>query len=829
MDETFFRNAPFSRSSPLCVHGAMALARGLLHAGAKVASALKPVVPPNIIFMRTCMARQQRRLACLFTRNHTAEMRLLDGKRLPMLDQHEGDGEGDVLPVAAVLLLLDAVPKLLLFLLLLVFTVAVTTWTCRLYQRQRHPWDGAMLSPPAAQLRAVQLEEEETLLKRRSSSKSPTSRFASPPPPPPDEGSSEAKAASATMSSEAASPTRAALQAMMRADDSWIKLRPGLAPADAEAAAESEATAEAAAEAKVAAAKAAAAEAAAAEAAAQARRQAAAEAAAAVWKMKRAESARPDDSWLKRQSTLEAAEAAAAEAAAAEAAAAEAAAVKAAAINAAAVEAASAEAAAAAEVAAAEARAAEARAAEARAAEARAAEAEYCLRRTNSFSRAVAPSPATKGPSADEVMGTPLPNQSSSSSSHSRSSGDSGDSNSSPSTGLAAAEATVLLGSIAAELLGRDSSAPAAPSPFEAMLAPSSSSTDGRKSPTSTSGSCALPSTSSAGWPSPTALTTTPSSAPKSPQVPLPDAIVMNTMDAASWMAGIPEAAASWDAVVGRHGIFVPPLEQLQRLHRSAKETLQLEAQSHRTLSTIDEGAAPEAAAPQPSCVSPAASTPQTLNSASTGNGRESDVALEWLSVRVAEAMALDINAAAPSAAASVQATVVMRIRATRQIRIRATGAEPTQVADESDPARREGFMRRGGHMRRSRSFEIGRALFTRHALSLRRTQSLERQLLREDERRDEREQRTPHKGWAVPRRLALLPLRSLLSRHWTPRARSPHEGAHEGARQGSREVETGTAEAEPETPDRVGNLMPGATPTGATTSPPTPDRGLRV
>ena len=801
----------------------MALARGLLHAGAKVASALKPVVPPNIIFMRTCMARQQRRLACLFTRNHTAEMRLLDGKRLPMLDQHEGDGEGDVLPVAAVLLLLDAVPKLLLFLLLLVFTVAVTTWTCRLYQRQRHPWDGAMLSPPAAQLRAVQLEEEETLLKRRSSSKSPSSRFASPPPPPPDErGSSEATAASATMSSEAASPTRAALQAMMRADDSWIKLRPGLAPADAEPAAESEAAAEAAAEAKVAAAKAAAAEAAAAEAAAQARRQAAAEAAAAVWKMKRAESARPDDSWLKRQSTLEAAEAAeaaAAEAAAAEAAAAEAAAVKAAAINAAAVEAASAEAAAAAEVA----------AAEARAAEARAAEAEYCLRRTNSFSRAVAPSPATKGPSADEVMGTPLPNQSSSSSSHSRSSGDSGDSNSSPSTGNAAAKATVLLGSIAAELLGRDSSATAAPSPFEAMLAPSSSSTDGRKSPTSTSGSCALPSTSSAGWPSPTALTTTPSSAPKSPQVPLPDAIVMNTMDAASWMAGIPEAAASWDAVVGRHGIFVPPLEQLQRLHRSAKETLQLEAQSHRTLSTIDEGAAPEAAAPQPSCVSPAASTPQTLNSASTGNGRESDVALEWLSVRVAEAMALDINAAAPSAAASVQATVVMRIRATRQMRIRATGAEPTQVADESDPARREGFMRRGGHMRRSRSFEIGRALFTRHALSLRRTQSLERQLLREAERRDEREQRTPHKGWAVPRRLAVLPLRSLLSRHWTPRARSPHEGAHEGARQGSREVETGTAEAEPETPDRVGNLTPGATPTGATTSPPTPDRGLRV
>jgi hypothetical protein len=338
-----------------------------------------------------------------------------------------------------------------------------------------------------------------------------------------------------------------------------------------------------------------------------------------------------------------------------------------------------------------------------------------------------------------------------------------------------------------------------------------------------------LPSTSSAGWPSPTALTTTPSSAPKSPQVPLPDAIVMNTMDAASWMAGIPEAAASWDAVVGRHGIFVPPLEQLQRLHRSAKETLQLEAQSHRTLSTIDEGAAPEAAAPQLSCVSPAASTPQTLNSASTGNGRESDVALEWLSVRVAEAMALDINAAAPSAAASVQATVVMRIRATRQMRIRATGAEPTQVADEGYPARREGFMRRGGHMRRSRSFEIGRALFTRHALSLRRTQSLERQLLREAERRDEREQRTPHKGWAVPRRLAVLPLRSLLSRHWTPRARSPHEGAHEGARQGSREVETGTVEAEPETPDRVGNLMPGATPTGATTSPPTPDRGLRV
>ena len=150
--------------------------RGLLHAGAIVASALKPVVPPNIIFMRTCMARQQRRLACLFTRNHTAEMRLPDGKRLPMLDQHEGDGEGDVLPVAAVLLLLDAVPKLLLFLLLLVFTVAVTTWTCRLYQRQRHPWDGAMLSPPAAQLRAVQLEEDETLLRRRSSSMSPSSR-----------------------------------------------------------------------------------------------------------------------------------------------------------------------------------------------------------------------------------------------------------------------------------------------------------------------------------------------------------------------------------------------------------------------------------------------------------------------------------------------------------------------------------------------------------------------------------------------------------------------------------------------------------------------------
>ena len=723
-----------------------------------------------------------------------------------------------MLPVAAVLLLLDAVPKLLLFLLLLVFTVAVTTWTCRLYQRQRHPWDGAMLSPPAAQLRAVQLEEDETLLRRRSSSKSPSSRFASPPPPPPDErGSSEATAASATMSSEAASPTRAALQAMMRADDSWIKLRPGLAPADAEAAAESEAAAaEAAAEAKVAAAKSAAAEAAAAEAAAQARRQAAAEAAAAVWKMKRAESARPDDSWLKRQSTLEAAEAAAAEAAAAEAAAAEAAAVKAAAINAAAVEAASAEAAAAAEVA----------AADARATEARAAEAEYCLRRTNSLSRALAPSPATKGPSADEVMGSPLPNQSSSSSSHSRSSGDSGDSNSSPSTANSTAEATVLLGSIAAELLGRDSSAPAAPSPFEAMLAPSSSSTDGRKSPTSTSGSCALPSTSSAGWPSPTALTTTPISARKSPQVPLPDAIVMNTMDAASWMAGIPEAAASWDAVVGRHGIFVPPLEQLQRLHRSAKETLQLEAQSHRTLSTIDEGAAPEAAAPQPSCVSPAASTPQTLNSASTGNGRESDVALEWLSVRVAEAMALDINAAAPSAAASLQATVVMRIRATRKMRIRATGAEPTQVADEGDPARREGHMRRGGHMRRSRSFEIGRALFARsttHALSLRRTQSLERKLLREAERRDEREQRTPNKGWAVPR------LHSLLSRHWIPRARSPHEGAHEGARQGSQEVETGTVEAEPETPDRVGNLMPGATPTGATTSPPTPDRGLRV
>lgn len=744
-----------------------------------------------------------------------------------MLDQHEGDGEGDVLPVAAVLLLLDAVPKLLLFLLLLVFTVAVTTWTCRLYQRQRHPWDGAMLSPPAAQLRAVQLEEDETLLRRRSSSKSPSSRFASPPPPPPDErGSSEATAASATMSSEAASPTRAALQAMMRADDSWIKLRPGLAPADAEAAAESEAAAEAAAEAKVAAAKSAAAEAAAAEAAAQARRQAAAEAAAAMWKMKRAESARPDDSWLKRQSTLEAAEAAAAEAAAAEAAAAEAAAVKAAAINAAAVEAASAEAAAAAEVA----------AADARATEARAAEAEYCLRRTNSLSRALAPSPATKGPSADEVMGSPLPNQSSSSSSHSRSSGDSGDSNSSPSTANstanAAAEATVLLGSIAAELLGRDSSAPVAPSPFEAMLAPSSSSTDGRKSPTSTSGSCALPSTSSAGWPSPTALTTTPISARKSPQVPLPDAIVMNTMDAASWMAGIPEAAASWDAVVGRHGIFVPPIEQLQRLHRSAKETLQLEAQSHRTLSTIDEGAAPEAAAPQPSCVSPAASTPQTLNSASTGNGRESDVALEWLSVRVAEAMALDINAAAPSAAASLQATVVMRIRATRKMRIRATGAEPTQVADEGDPARREGHMRRGGHMRRSRSFEIGRALFARsttHALSLRRTQSLERKLLREAERRDEREQRTPNKGWAIPRRLAILPLHSLLSRHWTPRARSPHEGAHEGARQGSQEVETGTVEAEPETPDRVGNLMPGATPTGATTSPPTPDRGLRV
>ena len=245
----------------------------------------------------------------------------------------------------------------------------------------------------------------------------------------------------------------------------------------------------------------------------------------------------------------------------------------------------------------------------------------------------------------------------------------------------------------------------------------------------------------------------------------------MNTMDAASWMAGIPEAAASWDAAVGRNGIFVPPLQQLQRLHRSAKETLQLEAQSHRTLSTIDEGAAPEAAAPQPSCVSPAASSPQSINSSSTRHGRESDAALDWLSSRVAEAMALDINAAAPAAAAPDQATVLMPIRATRQRPIRATGAEPIQVADEGDPVRRD------GHMRRSRSFEIGRALFARgttHALSLRRTQSLERKLLREAERRDEREQQTPNKGWAFPR---LLPLRSLLSRHWTPSARSPHEG----------------------------------------------------
>ena len=398
----------------------------------------------------------------------------------------------------------------------------------------------------------------------------------------------------------------------------------------------------------------------------------------------------------------------------------------------------------------------------------------------------------------------------------------------------------MLLGSVAAELLGHDSSAPAAPSPFEAMLAPSSSSADGRKSLKRTSGSYALPSTSSstsssmssASLPSPTALTTTLISARQPPQVPLPDAIVMNTrgavmntMDAASWMAGIPEAAASWDAAVGRNGIFVPPLQQLQRLHRSAKETLQLEAQSHRTLSTIDEGAAPEAAAPQPSCVSPAASSPQSINSSSTRHGRESDAALDWLSSRVAEAMALDINAAAPAAAAPDQATVLMPIRATRQMPIRATGAEPIQVADEGDPARRD------GHMRRSRSFEIGRALFARgttHALSLRRTQSLERKLLREAERRDEREQQTPNKGWAVAR-LAILPLRSLLSRHWTPSARSPHEGARQGSLKGSREVETCTAEADPETPGRVGNLVPGGTPTGVTTSPPTPDRGLRV
>ena len=142
-------------------HGAMAQARGLLHFGAIVASAVKPVVPPNIIFMRACLARQQRRLACIFTRNHTAELRLPDGK-LSTWDQHEGD----VLPVAAVLLLLDAVPKLLLLLLSLVFIVAVTTWTCRrVCQRQ---WEGPVLSPPAAQLRAVQLEEEETLLRRCS-------------------------------------------------------------------------------------------------------------------------------------------------------------------------------------------------------------------------------------------------------------------------------------------------------------------------------------------------------------------------------------------------------------------------------------------------------------------------------------------------------------------------------------------------------------------------------------------------------------------------------------------------------------------------------------